>query len=78
MATTSVRIPKAGQAMTEGTIGEWLVADGASVDAGETIYRLETEKVEIDVEAPTAGTITIVEAAGTTHDVGTEIARIEH
>jgi pyruvate dehydrogenase E2 component (dihydrolipoyllysine-residue acetyltransferase) len=76
-ASITVRIPKAGQTMTEGSIAEWLVGDGEAVLAGQAIYRLETEKVEIDVEAPTAGTLRIVAAAGGPYPVGTEVAQID-
>ena len=53
----ALNIPKLGVSMTEGTLVEWLVADGATVDAGDVIYRLETDKVENDVEAPVAGVV---------------------
>jgi pyruvate/2-oxoglutarate dehydrogenase complex dihydrolipoamide acyltransferase (E2) component len=70
-------IPKLGVAMTEGTIVLWLVGDGATVAAGEPIYVLENDKVENEIEAPTAGVIHIVGTAGEVYDVGTLIATIE-
>jgi 2-oxoglutarate dehydrogenase E2 component (dihydrolipoamide succinyltransferase) len=76
VAITSVRIPKSGQATTEGTIAEWFVADSETVQAGQLLYRLETDKVEMDVEAPTSGIVSILAPAGTTHEVGVEIALI--
>ena len=39
-----IRIPKLGVAMTEGTIVQWLVEDGAAVAAGVPIYVLETDE----------------------------------
>jgi pyruvate/2-oxoglutarate dehydrogenase complex dihydrolipoamide acyltransferase (E2) component len=75
--TTSLRIPQAGAAMTEGTIIEWVAEDGAPVVAGQVLYRLDTDKTELDVEAPVGGTLRISGEAGKTYDVGVEIGLIE-
>lgn len=77
MAVTSVRIPKAGQAMDEGTVARWLVDDRAAVEVGQVLYLLETDKVEMEIESPAAGTISILVPEGTTLTVGAEVARIE-
>jgi pyruvate/2-oxoglutarate dehydrogenase complex dihydrolipoamide acyltransferase (E2) component len=63
--------------MTEGTLVEWLVRDGQSVQAGDVLYRIETDKVENDIEAPVGGTIRITGVAGDTYDVGVQIGSIE-
>jgi pyruvate/2-oxoglutarate dehydrogenase complex dihydrolipoamide acyltransferase (E2) component len=63
--------------MTEGTIIEWLAADGAAVVAGEVVYRLDTDKTELDVEAPVAGILRISAEAGRTYGVGVEVGIIE-
>ncbi len=75
--STPLRIPQAGAAMEEGTIIEWLVADGAAVAAGQVVYRLDTDKTELDVEAPVGGVLRILGEAGATYPVGAEVARIE-
>ncbi len=72
-----INIPKLGVSMTEGTLVEWLVADGASVKAGDLLYRLETDKVENDVEAPVDGIVRLTGSEGETYDVGTQIGSIE-
>lgn len=72
-----VKIPQAGVAVTEGTIAQWLVADGSQVAAGDALYRMETEKVEMDVEAPVAGTFHILAEAGATYPVGHDIGYID-
>jgi pyruvate/2-oxoglutarate dehydrogenase complex dihydrolipoamide acyltransferase (E2) component len=72
-----LNIPKLGVSMSEGTLVEWLVADGATVNAGDVIYRIETDKVENDVEAPADGVIHISGVEGETYDVGAEIGTIE-
>jgi pyruvate/2-oxoglutarate dehydrogenase complex dihydrolipoamide acyltransferase (E2) component len=59
-----VRLPVLGDFMLEGTLVEWLRPDGARVEKGEVIYRLETDKVSLDVEAPASGVLRQVAAAG--------------
>ena len=71
-----LRIPKLGVAMTEGTIVEWLVDDGASVEAREPLYVLENDKVENEIESPVAGVIRITAAAGEVYGIGALIATI--
>ncbi len=63
--------------MTEGTLVEWLVADGDTVAAGDILYRVETDKVENEIEAPVAGVVRITGEEGETYDVGTQIGTIE-
>jgi pyruvate/2-oxoglutarate dehydrogenase complex dihydrolipoamide acyltransferase (E2) component len=72
-----LRIPQAAVTMTEGTIVEWVAADGDAVAAGQVVYRLETEKVEIDVESPAAGVLHPSGTVGETYPVGEEIGFIE-
>jgi pyruvate/2-oxoglutarate dehydrogenase complex dihydrolipoamide acyltransferase (E2) component len=74
---TPLNIPKLGVSMTEGTLVEWLVDDGATVNAGDVIYRLETDKVENDVEAPVAGVVHITGEEGEIYEVGVQIGEIE-
>lgn len=63
--------------MTEGTLIEWLVADGDTISAGQVIYRLETDKVENDVEAMVGGVIHLSGEEGETYEVGTQIGSID-
>ena len=63
--------------MSEGTLAEWLVTDGQHVEVGDELYRLETDKVENDIEAPVAGTVRITGVEGEAYDVGTQIGSIE-
>lgn len=63
--------------MSEGTLVEWLVADGDTVQAGDILYRIETDKVENEIEAPVAGVVHITGEEGETYDVGTQIGSID-
>jgi pyruvate/2-oxoglutarate dehydrogenase complex dihydrolipoamide acyltransferase (E2) component len=74
---TPLNIPKLGTAMSEGTLVEWLVADGDQVDAGQPVYRLETDKVENEVEAPVGGRLKILAEAGGAYEVGAQVGEIE-
>ena len=74
---TPIRIPQAGVAMTEGTIVEWLAAEGARVVPGQPLYLLETEKVEMEVECPEAGVIHMTGRPGQLYPVGEEVGYID-
>jgi pyruvate/2-oxoglutarate dehydrogenase complex dihydrolipoamide acyltransferase (E2) component len=63
--------------MTEGTIVEWVVADGDRVAEGDVLYRLETEKVELDVECPAPGVVHPTGSVGQTYPVGEDIGYIQ-
>jgi pyruvate/2-oxoglutarate dehydrogenase complex dihydrolipoamide acyltransferase (E2) component len=76
MAEVSISIPRAGQATTEGSISQWLVADGTTVAEGQPLYLLETDKVEMEVPSPAAGVLSIVIHDGGPYPVGTEIGKI--
>ena len=71
-----VRIPPLGESITEGTIGDWLKRDGDTVKADETLFVLETDKATVEMPAPAAGRLEIVEPEGATVRVGTVVARI--
>ncbi|MCY4095191.1 MAG: dihydrolipoamide acetyltransferase family protein [Gammaproteobacteria bacterium] len=63
---TEIYLVKVGMTMTEGIVDEWYVADGDSVEQGEPVYRLETEKVNMDVEADVAGVVKHIAQVGET------------
>lgn len=50
-------MPKQGLQMTEGTILEWLVAEGGEVVAGKPLFEMETDKLAITIEAEVSGTL---------------------
>ena len=69
MATEFI-MPKLGLTMEEGTITEWLVSDGASIEVGAAILRIETDKTETDVEAGASGRLHVVGRVGGTFACG--------
>jgi pyruvate/2-oxoglutarate dehydrogenase complex dihydrolipoamide acyltransferase (E2) component len=75
--STEVLFPKIGFSMSEGTLSEWLVVDGAAVREGQPIYSLESEKSVQEVESPASGTLKIIGTAGEVYPVGAVVARID-
>ncbi|MCZ6709389.1 MAG: dihydrolipoamide acetyltransferase family protein [Gammaproteobacteria bacterium] len=61
---TEIYLVKVGMNMTEGVVEEWYIPDGGAVEVGEFIYRLETEKVNLDVDAEVAGIVKHVVVEG--------------
>ena len=50
-----VTVPKLGLTMTEARIVEWLVEEGAAVEKGQPLVRIETDKAVAEVESPADG-----------------------
>jgi Biotin-requiring enzyme len=71
-----IKIPKLSDAMTEGLLAAWLVADGALVRSGQAIYQLETDKVATDIDSPAAGTLQILKEPANFYPVGTVIGKL--
>ena len=51
------KMPKLGMDMEEGVIARWLKAEGDTVQKGELIAEIETDKAAVEVEAPVSGTV---------------------
>ncbi len=69
--------PAGGESVQEGTILEWAVQVGDAVEEGQTIVELSTDKVDMELPAPVAGTIAeILAEEGETVSVGHVIARL--
>ncbi len=52
-----VIMPKLGLTMEEGTIIRWLKGEGEEVKRGEPLFEVQTDKVNMEVEAPASGTV---------------------
>ena len=62
--------------MNEGTLAEWLVADGAAVKEGQPLYALESDKSVQEIEAPASGTLKILAKTGEIYQVGHVLGEI--
>lgn len=54
---TEIRVPNMGESVTEATIAKWFKKVGDAVAADEVLAELETDKVTVEVPAPSAGVI---------------------
>lgn len=52
-----IKVPELAESITEGTIAEWLVSEGDAVEKGDPICELETDKVNVEVNAEYAGVL---------------------
>src|SRR3984893_9644122 len=74
---TEIRVPTLGESVTEATIGRWFKKAGDAVAVDEPLVELETDKVTIEVPAPSAGTLgEIVARDGETVAVGALLGQI--
>ncbi|HLV11835.1 MAG TPA: biotin/lipoyl-containing protein, partial [Trueperaceae bacterium] len=75
---TDVKVPAAGESISEVVIGAWLKSVGDAVAADEPVVELETDKATLELPAPVAGVLTEqLFAEGDTVAVGDVIARID-
>ena len=75
--TIDITVPALGESVTEATVAKWFKAQGEAVSADEALCELETDKVAIEVPAPSAGTLAdIIAAEGTTVEIGAILGRI--
>ncbi|UOM33409.1 2-oxoglutarate dehydrogenase complex dihydrolipoyllysine-residue succinyltransferase [Acuticoccus sp. I52.16.1] len=74
---TEVRVPSLGESVTEATVARIIKGEGESVGADEPLVELETDKVSVEVPAPTGGTIvSLAVKEGDTVEVGGLIGTI--
>jgi 2-oxoglutarate dehydrogenase E2 component (dihydrolipoamide succinyltransferase) len=55
--TVEVRVPTLGESVTEATVATWFKQPGDAVEQDEMLCELETDKVTVEVPAPSAGTL---------------------
>jgi 2-oxoglutarate dehydrogenase E2 component (dihydrolipoamide succinyltransferase) len=73
-----IRVPALGESVTEATIAKWFKNIGDAVKADEPMVELETDKVTVEVPAPTSGKLSSISAAsGSTVKVGALLGAIE-
>ncbi|RLA23553.1 MAG: hypothetical protein DRQ63_11595, partial [Gammaproteobacteria bacterium] len=72
-----VVMPQLGETVNEGTIAAWHKKAGDTVEKGEMLLDVETDKVATEVLAPASGVVSSINVAeGDTVDVGTVLAVI--
>ncbi|KAI0090436.1 hypothetical protein BDY19DRAFT_887906 [Irpex rosettiformis] len=74
----TVKVPQMAESISEGTLKSWLKQPGEFVNADEEVATIETDKIDVSVNAPTAGKITeLLAAEEDTVTVGQDLFRIE-
>ncbi len=75
---TEIKVPTLGESLSEATVTAWLKSVGDTVSADEPLLELETDKVTVEVNAPSAGTLTeILADVGADVEVGAVLGRID-
>ncbi|MGG1400072.1 2-oxoglutarate dehydrogenase complex dihydrolipoyllysine-residue succinyltransferase [Bacillus salipaludis] len=73
-----IKVPELAESISEGTISQWLINLGDSVNKGDSLVELETDKVNIELNAENSGIVTkVLKEPGDTVEVGDVIAIIE-
>ncbi|SEN30376.1 2-oxoglutarate dehydrogenase complex dihydrolipoyllysine-residue succinyltransferase [Lihuaxuella thermophila] len=73
-----IKVPELAESITEGTIARWLKEEGDSVSEGEVLLELETDKVNLEIQAENPGILEkIVKPAGENVQVGEVIAHLK-
>ena len=69
--SNQILVPALGESIKEATVSKWLKQVGEQVDSDEPLVELETDKVNIEVPAPAAGTLSSIKVnEGDTVEVG--------
>jgi 2-oxoglutarate dehydrogenase E2 component (dihydrolipoamide succinyltransferase) len=72
-----IRVPALGESITEATVGKWFKKAGEPVQADEPLVELETDKVTLEVNAPSPGVLSeIVAETGQTVAIGALLGQV--
>lgn len=72
-----VTMPEMGEGVIEGTLVKWLIHEGDTIQEGDPILEIETDKVTVEVNAETSGTVQkIIASVGDVVNVGETLAII--
>lgn len=70
-------MPQLGETVAEGTVSKWYKKVGDAIRADETLFDVETDKVNTEIPSPVAGVVTEIRVAeGVTAKVGVVLAVI--
>ncbi|WP_413205670.1 2-oxoglutarate dehydrogenase complex dihydrolipoyllysine-residue succinyltransferase [Rhodospirillum sp. A1_3_36] len=75
---TEITVPQLGESVSEATVAKWFKQVGDAVAVDEPLLELETDKVTVEVPAPTAGVLkAIIAEEGAEVEVGALLAHLE-
>jgi 2-oxoglutarate dehydrogenase E2 component (dihydrolipoamide succinyltransferase) len=72
-----VKVPTVGESITSGVLSTWHKKDGESVNSGDVLFTLETDKVSTEVNAPESGILRTQAAEGDEVKIDQLVAIIE-
>ncbi len=73
-----IKVPALGESVTEATVGQWFKQPGDAVAVDEPLVELETDKVTVEVPAPSAGVLADIKVPqGSTVAVGAVLGAID-
>ena len=72
-----VRVPTVGESITSGILSSWHKRDGESVNSGDILFTLETDKVSTEVSAPESGILRTQAGEGDEVKIDQIVALIE-
>ena len=76
-SAVAITVPSVGESISEGILARWLKADGESVNAGDPLFELETDKASSVVPASSSGVLKIQTKEGETVAIGATVAMID-
>ena len=75
---TEIVVPTLGESVTTATVARWIKQQGETVAADEPLVELETDKVTVEVNAPSAGVLSsIAVPEGTEVEVGSVLGMLD-
>ena len=75
--SNQILVPSLGESITEATVSKWLKQVGENVSSDEPLVELETDKVNVEVPSPLAGTLSSIKVKeGDTVQVGALLGEV--
>ena len=78
MALKEIIVPQLGESVSEATVASWHKQPGEKVETDELLVELETDKVTLEVNSPTAGVLSEIKTTeGETVEVGNLLGTVD-
>lgn len=75
--SVDIIVPALGESVTEATVAKWFKSPGEAVNVDDLLVELETDKVTLEVNAPTSGVVQdVIVAEGDVVEVGALLGKI--
>lgn len=77
MSIVEMKVPTIGESVTEVTLSQWLIEDGAYVELDQPICEFESDKATLEFPAEASGKLSHVAAEGDDLEIGALVAKID-